>query len=242
MNTCDDDYIDFTDTPILQEHTLIQPKYDIATTEKYRVLRKIKYDPITYTELTPDIAFQFPYKWDPYTGERKELDIDGPLYFDPDILIKHFHTKRLDKLWKEPIDEQGGYYSGYYDDAVGLGEDFNFTGRGGSHPEWYLFRLPIIDCYLTIDHNKQFITLGPKLTNNEIKQIDELANLRPDNYFKLFGCKRPSLTLIKQLYDNAISQNPKMLDKYIINKNNTTQEINDNLNRKYVDALKKISG
>lgn len=255
--TFDDDFdIDFSEISNeleqinFHKHELTL-EYDMATKEKYRVMRKIKLDPIAYHEISDEFAFKFPYKWDPYTGERTVVDPDGPLFFDPDILIKHFHTKRLDKLWGGPIDDvQTGYFSGYYDDAVGIGNEFNCIGRG-LRPEWYLFRLPIIDCYLTVDHNKQFITLGPKLTDEEIDNIDKLAKLRPDNYIKLFGCHRPSLKLIKQLYDNAISKAPSIslqgFGKNIVlgteyNENQMTVESYGHLNRKYVEMLKKIVG
>ena len=54
------------------------------------------------------------------------------------------------ELWHNETDEgeNGGFWQGYYGNAVGAGEKFLVPGRG-IHPEWYLFRLPIIDCYLT---------------------------------------------------------------------------------------------
>ena len=64
------------------------------------------------------------------------MDQDGPLSFDPDILIKHFHTKRLDKLYIPPKNDKEGYFDGCYDDGVGAGDTFFFQGRG-HHPEWY---------------------------------------------------------------------------------------------------------
>lgn len=248
-----DDYdgaVDFSDVQFttdikLEIETKKEPEYDHATKEKYRVLRLTKMDPITYVPQEDEYAFKFPYKWDPYTGERTGLDENGPLYFDPDILIKHFHTKRLDKLWIQPSDEQNGYYAGHYDDAVGLGEEFYLAGRG-SHPEWYLFRLPIIDCYLTKSHNKQFITFGPRLTDDEVKEIDRLANLKGSNYRQLFRRDRPNLTQMKQLYDNAISKTPKLIFMGIDNiksvPKNERQEFYNRENRLCVDHLNKIQG
>lgn len=221
-------------------------EYDNDTMEKYRVLRKRKMDPVLHIELEEKYSFQFKYKWDPYTGERLEEDPHGPLYFDPDTLIKHFYVKRLDKLWVNPKDEQAGYFEGYYDDGVGAGEDFYIKGRG-YHPEWYIFRLPIIDCYLTKNHNKQHITFGPKLTDNEIIEIEQLANLRPDNYKKMFGYNRPSLIQIKKLYDTAISQTPNLSN--IINMENINDipqerltELYYKINRDAVTALSNIKG
>jgi hypothetical protein len=215
-------------------------EYDNYTTEKYRVMRKRKMDPITYTELEDKFAFKFYWKWDPYTGERLEQDEDGPLCFDPDILIKYFHTKRLDKLWVKPADEHDGLFSGYYDDGVGAGEDFHLIGRG-FHPEWYLFRLPIVDCYLSKDHNKQIITFGPKLTDSEIKEIDRLATLRPDNYKNFYMKRRPSLMEIKRLYDIAISKTPSVENIEAVPYHKLS-ETYSNLNRCAVDSIIKIAG
>lgn len=212
-------------------------EYDFETTEKYKAFRRRKMDPINYMEIDPENAFTFEEKWDPYTGQRGDKDSDGALFFDPDILIKYFHTKRYYKLFVPPSSEGSGLYEGYYDDGVGAGEDFYISGRG-HHPEWYIFRLPIIDCYLTKDHNKQFITFGPRLTDEEIKQIDMLASKRPDNYKKLFGYDRPSLFEMKKLYDVAICSDP------ISNYNNLTQnkEIPMKINRLAVDKLVKMKG
>lgn len=214
-------------------------EYDKETVQKYRILRKMKMDPITLMELDNDQCFKFKYKWDPYTGERLEEDNDGALCFDPDILIKHFYTKRLDKLWVAPIDETQGYYEGYYDDCVGAGEQFYISGRG-PHPEWYIFRLPIIDCYLTKDHNKQYITLGPKLTDEEIKEIEEKANLKPNNYKNLFGNSRPSIIEMKRLYDISISKEPSIL----IDNPSSSEDKSEyaRINRDAVNSLINIKG
>jgi hypothetical protein len=216
-------------------------KYDHETREKYRVYRLRKMDPIMYMEIPEELAFKFKYKWDPYTGERQEEDTYGPLYFDPDFLIKYFYTKRLDKLWVNPIDEHNnGYYQGYYDSGVGAGEDFYLIGRG-HHPEWYVFRLPIIDCYLTENHNKQLITFGPRLTDEEITEIERLANLRPGNYKNLFQRDRPSLTKIKKFYDIAIAQRPSIENIKIIDPNELQNHYNMK-NREAVDILLNMRG
>lgn len=213
-------------------------EYDNYTKEKYRVMRKRVMDPITYVDLNERYSFKFPYKWDPYTGERLSEDEDGPLYFDPDVLIKYFYTKRLDKLWVKPSDEQGGYFSGYYDDGLGAGEEFFVSGRG-EHPEWYLFRIPIIDCYLTKDHNKQVITFGPKLTDEEVEEIDRIAQLRPDNYKSMYGYNRPSLKKMKELYDNAISKTPNISSSVQIT---NLKQAYFEANKQAVDLLIKMKG
>lgn len=244
METYDDLLVDFSDVPDVIQ-TTTEPKiekkvieYDKETTEKYRVWRLRKLDPF-YNEVDDNYGFKFKYKWDPYTGERQEEDSDGPLYFDPDHLIKYFHTKRLDHLWVNPVDETHGYFEGYYDSGVGAGEDFYIASRG-SHPEWYMFRIPINDCYLTKDHNKQFITFGPKLSDDEIIEIERLANQRPDNYRMLFGKPRPSLTLMKKLYDQAIAMKPTI--GHQIKKGEDVQIYYNKINRQAVDKLVAMNG
>ena len=236
------DFSSYNDIPIVKKtENKHEIKYDHDTREKYRVLRFRKMDPIIFMQIPDEYAFKFKYKWDPYTGERQEEDPNGPLYFDPDLLIKHFYTKRLNKLWVAPKDEyNGGYFHGYYDDGVGSGEDFHLIGRG-SHPEWYLFRLPIIDCYLTEDHNKQFITFGPKLTDDEIAEIERLANLRINNYRELFHFNRPSITKIKKIYDIAIAVRPSLENIELID-HDKIQEYYNKINRDAVDQLVGMKG
>jgi hypothetical protein len=197
--------------------------YDDRTLEYYRVIRQSKMDPFLQEELTDETAFVFPYKWDPLTGERGDIDPIGALYFDPDYLIKYFHINRMNHLWVQPSDESGGYYEGYFADGVGCGEQFFIPGRG-HHPEWYLFRLPINDCYITKGQSKQYITMGPKLTDNDIKEIYEKANRRPNHYQESFGRNRPNLLNMKKYYDQAISLEPEIHDK--INGDKTKENAN----------------
>ena len=217
-------------------------EYDNDTIEKYRVLRMRKMDPMTHVELSDECAFKFKYKWDPYTGERLNPDQNGPLYFDPDVLIRYFYLARLNKLWVQEHDEgiDGDYYQGYYDEGVGTGENFYIHPKG-NRPEWYLFRLPIIDCYLTKDHNKQIITVGPKLTNDELQEIEKLAQLRPNNYYFQYKQNRPSLMEIKRIYDIAISIEPPIENRelLLLDKERLLQEYNK-INRIAVDQLVNI--
>jgi hypothetical protein len=188
--------------------------YNERTMEYYRVIRSLCYDPITYIKLSKKTRFKIPYMWDPYTGERLGLDPYGPLYISPDNLIHYFYTMRLKKLWIKPADEQSGFYQGTFDDAVGIGNNFYLKGRG-YFPEWYIFRLPIVDCYLNKDYMMQAITLTPKITIDDVKEIDRLANLNKLSYYKQFKKKRPLLKLIWNLYHDAINKNP------VIKKSNT---------------------
>lgn len=217
-------------------------QYNKETLERYRVYRLRKFDPIAWFEVDDEVAFKFYHVWDPYTGERKEHDENGPLCFDPDILIWHYLSKILTKLWVQPSDEKGGYYEGYYDDGAGAGDDFYLPSRG-HHPEWYLFRLPITNCYLTIDHNSQFITFGPKLTDEEVIEIDRLAQKRPNNFKETFGRSRPSLVEMKQLYDTAISKTPLSKDSIPDDiSQEDLQSLYNKANRAAIDKLVKIAG
>lgn len=148
-------------------------------TIKYAQYRKEYIDPITLDSISPglidsDNVFKFYYKWDPYTGEKTEIDPLGPLCFDPHALMYFYYSNRLRHLWNQTTDEDGNVMY-FFGDGVGNGDDFYLPSRG-EHPDWYLFRLPIIDCYLGKDHNDQVVTMGPKLTKDEIKQLVKLAS------------------------------------------------------------------
>jgi hypothetical protein len=223
---------------IVEELIGYKKLFEDRTTEYYKTLRYRKMDPIIQIELEDDEAFKFEDMWDPYTGERIGKDPFGPLYFDPDSLIHYFYINRLKNLWTEPTDDNGGYYEGYYDMLVGSGNNIKIVGRGEC-PEKYLFRIPIIDCYLENDYNKSIITMGPKLTDNEIKLIDEIANKNTNNYKMLFKKQRPSLYEMKKCYDQAIDSDP-----YINIPKNASLETIKSLKYKAnccaVDKLKKM--
>jgi len=193
-------------------------KYNKQTLEYYKELRIKKIDPITHEILKEDNAFKFIWEWDAYTGERLNVDPYGPLYFDPNSLIYYFYTNRLKKLWVNGDTS----YEGYYDDGVGAGENFKVIGRG-EHPDWYLFRIPLIDIYLNEDHNNQLITFGPKLLYDEIIEIYNLAK-KLNNYHIIYNHKLPNIIKIKEFYDSAISNDPIFLP----------------LNRDYVEKLKNM--
>ena len=209
------------------------------TLEYYKAMLVRKMDPITMQEIDPKTAFEFKYMWDPYTGERTVTDPYGSLWFDPNILIKFFHTNRLNELWVEPKDETDGYYQGYYADALGRGSNMYIQSRG-FHPERYLFRLPIVNCYLTKDHNESIITMGPVLTNEEITKIDDLAAQTGDLYKQMYRVQRPNLALIKYYYDEAISMTPTIINE--CNDKDNLQSFYDKANRIAVDKLKVIRG
>ena len=190
--------------PPKQSYTTI---FDNRTMGFYKSARMCHIDPILNVEVDENIAFKFTDQWDPYTGERLGVDPFGPLYFNPISLTYHYYLHRLDGLWKNAVDTPDGYFEGYYDMFVGTGSELEVVGRD-KYVELYLFRLPILDCYLTPDHNKSFITVGPKLTDQEILQLDKLCenSVVQEEYHKTFCSKCPSLAKIKSLYDSAISK------------------------------------
>jgi len=178
----------------------------------YENYRRNKIDPILLLELPLNNMqekdlFKFEYTWDPYTGLRsKQKDPNGALYFDPNVLINYFYTSRLNNLWINEYYDGNDYIQGHYGDALGKYPNFEIKGRG-PHPEWYLFRLPIIDCYLEKDHSLQIVTMGPVLTDKEIKKIYTLSKRYKKFYKDTFEIKRPNIVKMKQLYDRAVNPN-----------------------------------
>jgi hypothetical protein len=210
--------VDFEDDePVVVEKTVkYDDEYNEDTTVFYRTMREKKCDFVSHDIISckPEHVFQYPYMWDPYTGEKKDTDPFGPLYFMPDELIYIFYKGRLKKLWIPPKDIVGGMdegqYEGCYGEAVGCGEDLDIPTRG-KFPESYNFRIPIDDCYLPPDSDKSIPSMGPKLTNEEIMEIEELAEKHhKNNYQNVFGKSRPSLVRMKQLYDLALSKTPDL--------------------------------
>ena len=199
----------------------------------YNYYRKNKIDPFTLEPITCKYVFTYPYKWNPYSGKKiNEVDKNGPLYFDPANLIQFFYTQRLNNLWIEGDDG----YDGYFGDALGNGPDFNIKGRG-KHDEWYLFRLPIIDCYLDKEHSSQYVTMGPILNIDELKLIDKLAaaeqKYKEDSkqnknilskLYKLYHCaidKEPYLgfdkSLEQHLFDDDLQYRRTMINRWAVN-------------------------
>jgi len=211
--------------------------YDNTTIETYRIKRIFKIDPITDIEVPDNLAFKFSYMWDPYTGIRGSIDIIGPLYFNAINLYDYYFANRCNGLWNPPTNE----YQGFYGDLIGTGRNIKINSRG-SNPEKYLFRIPIIDCYLSPNHNFSFVTMGSELIDTEIGQIDELVlKFHPKKSYNNFT----PLTQLKYYYDRALDSYPdqdsdeikELKSKY---PNLTQREINEKYNRYWVDKLVKI--
>ena len=223
-------------------------EYDNMTIEYYRSLRERKMDPVTLEVVSPETGFEFPFEWDPYTGERRDIkDPYGSFWFDPHSLCYLIYKNKLRMLWKSETDEAGGMFQGYYDACVGAGDDMKIVSRG-SYIECYPFRLPVIDCYIPNDADHSIITMGPKLTNSEIRKIDELVKLKGHmSYLSKFNFNKkgkiPELTKIKFYYDQAISKEPDISeyvsehDMSTISKS-TLEELRNRANRVAVDRLK----
>jgi hypothetical protein len=182
--------------------------YDDTTYVYYKSHRVKKTDPITFDILKSESSFRFHDMWDPNTGYRTINDPFGPLCFHPMNLLQHFYHSRLNGLWIEPNDG----YEGYYGDVVGAGEDIILSR--GIYPERYLFRLPVPNCYLKKGSNMSIITMGPKLTNREICEIDRLINKYWSNHilYDTIYTKIGSLYKLKCYYDVAISMDPVNMD------------------------------
>ena len=203
----------------IQYKKLLQKNENDKVIDSYQKYRNEKIDPLLHIPLpisdrySEKDLFKFEYKWNTYTGERLNIiEENGPLYFDPDTLVHYFYTNRMNNLWNYSNDN----FNGYYGDALGNGPNFNIIGRGDFR-NWYLFRLPIPDCYLFKDHNLQSVTMGPKLTNKEIKEIYTKAKRYGNNYTINYKKSRPNLIKLKEYYDKAISNNPNNYDTEVLN-------------------------
>ena len=219
-------------------------KYKDDDPINYKHFRINKIDPLLlenlpFNGMKNNDIFKFEYKWNPYSGVRlNEKDINGPLYFDPNALIHYFYTNRLNNLWINGYYQNEDFIQGHYGDALGKYPDFEIRGRG-KHPEWYLFRLPIIDCYLENNNYSQAVTMGPILTDNEIKKIYRMSKRYKIYFQEMYGYKRPNLIKFKQIYDKAVDP-LKDYNHLVENNNITIEELNllkFNIN---IDSVKKL--
>ncbi len=211
------------------------PIYDKTTTDTYRIKRLLKIDPLTDMEVPEHLRFEFEYKWDPITGEIKEKDEIGPLCFNAISFYDYMFANRFKGLWNPSTEG----FEGYYGDLVGSGCKLEIKSRG-TNPEKYLYRLPIIDCYLHPEHNYSLITMGPLLSEENINKIDSIVKKHHKNKNYL-----TPLSKLKEYYDNAISSEPNSIEYVEFKKKNqqeniTEKEIVDKFNRINVDRLVKL--
>lgn len=220
------DFVNFSNLP--DTNTIhIKKKYDKVTTETYCVKRRLEKCAITSENIVEMCKFKFKYMWNPLNGERTCIDNVGPLCFNIITLYNHYFNNRLTGLWTpssyDPVSKQS--YEGYYGDLVGAGKNIKINSRG-YHPDKYLFRLPIQDCYLYEDHNHSIVTMGPLLTDEEIREIDVLL-LRLPYQYKSQLISHLTLSALKAMYDNALDENP-YIDKINIWVNNNNNNKNNN--------------
>ncbi len=122
-----------------------------------------------------------------------------------------------------------------------MGAGINFTIKSrGSYPERYLFRIPIPNCYLTIDHNNQIPTFGPMLTNDEVDELNTLLQNQIKKYYRNFDKKRLNLVLMKELYDKAINNNHVVPKEFCITEKQEIQAAKYKLNCNAVNRLRKM--
>ena len=207
--------------------TNLTDSYDKTTTEHYRIMRLYRIDPITNEEIPPHLVFEFKAKWNPLTGERIGTDEIGPLCFNALNLYEYFYKNRYNGLWYPPVDQ----YQGYYGDIVGSGFNIKINSRG-YNPQKYLYRLPIIDCYLTTTHSHSIVTFGPKFTSEEIDEIDLII--------KKYRTHVVTLKELKTWYDNALDDKPNITDIKAKFPHLSDRELCEKYNRTWVDKLIKI--
>ena len=243
----ENDLIDFEKLNILplkkKSNKYYDKEYDDVTINIYRKMRESCTDPISGDICNEKDSFIVDYMWDSITGEKiNKKDPHGPLYFNSISLLKYFYIKRLDHLWCDENDEgeNGGYYQGYYGTGVGAGENFHIISRG-SYPEYYLWRLPIIDCYLNKDHKKSIPTKGPKLSKDDIITLYTICSKINKKKWSDEFKSLPNIVLIYDLYQIAISQNPLKIFGFNYLKsllNISLYDTNDIINRQAIEKLK----
>jgi len=230
----DIDIIGTKDLVKISNNSNNQAQFDKTTSETYRIKRLYKIDPITDIEVPTYKCFEFKYKWNPYNGVRTDMDEIGPLCFNAINLYDYYYMNRYKGLWTPPQDG----FQGMYGDMVGSGKVINVKSRG-TFPERYLFRLPIIDCYLPPTYNMSIVTMGPELTENEITEIDAIVT---KYHPKKSNSKFASLTMLKYYYDRALDISPdpdcdEVKELKVKYPNLAEYEINAKYNRYYVDKL-----
>ena len=218
-------YIDFSLQTNNTDKTL-NDEYNLTTTEKYRVKRILEIDALTGDEIKNKLKFKYYNKWNPYNGEITGIDDVGPLCFDAYKLYMYYLENCLNGLWIQP----DLYYEGTYGEYLGCGKTFSLLSRNES-PEKYLFRIPIIDCYiLKIYENKNIVTYGPELSDEDINKIDIF----------ILNYGFTPLKTIKKYYDMALSNEPKQIINVKCNHYHEKMTLQENMNKYYVDQLFKI--
>jgi len=180
------------------------------STKNYCTYRKLNIDPLSLEVMDVKYPVFKIYKmWDPYTGEFKDNDPFGPLCFDPINLTIYFWTNRYNHLLKD----SNGIDDISTDDGLGAGVDFKISSKG-QYPERYLWRIPIVDCYIEKTNSAKeeaFLSsipkIGPKLQRNDIVELYNLVkkcvNIQPHRLSRI-----PDLPAMYDIYHIAIDPQP----------------------------------
>ena len=148
--------------------------------------------------------------WNSVTGEfLNTKDPFGSLIFDVNYLVNYFYINRLRHIYTHGNLNQTGLFG----DAIGKYPNFYLSGRG-NNPQWYLFRLPINDCYINKDHLK-YITMGPKLSFQDIINIYDLCK-RLNTYHLLFNRPLPNIVEMYKIYHKIIEKCPYQFDESVL--------------------------
>ena len=254
FDNVDFDNVTFEETELKNENVdeylkICKIEFDETTTMYYKTLRERKLNVFTQEDdIEPTKSFQYRYMWDPFVGEPTCIDPYGSLWFNPMELVKYFTEKCLNGLWHDQVDETGGVYQGYYGDLLGSGENMYVVGRG-NYIELYLFRLPIIDCYVPKDCKLSLITMGAKLTISELIHIDDLIKQHYSKlYFQKYKTTPISLAKLKSHYDMAIDPTPSLEYLGITRENEKNIDLEDlkmkrtQTNMMAVENIKKLVG
>jgi hypothetical protein len=223
--------------------------FNFETTSRYKAYRIKMQDPITCENLTDNNAFKFKYVWDCLTGERIGVDPYGPLYISPVSILRSYYHNVLKGMWIEFDD-----CVPMYGENLGTGDNFYIPGKG-VQPEKYLFRLPIQDCYVYKEQDNSIHTMGPKLTDEELQEVDNLickywyddpfiedmpesalSTLRLKKYYDVAICAKPTIDIdalpleIRNTYLNKVALGHIGIDH------------DTYLNRLAVDKIKEMIG
>lgn len=207
-----DNMVDFTQVKKKEKRKRrsYDKNYDDLTKKKYKAMRKTKECPISGEYVDERYAFKVKYMWDPITGEYLDKkDPYGPLMFDPIALALCFYMKKTNNLLSAEVDEgaDGGYYEAIPGDALGAGENINIPGRG-EHPELFLWRLPVNDCYLEKGLNRSIPIKGPKLSRSDVVKLYELCRKSPRSHWSQTFKQIPNLVKMYDTYMIAIDPDP----------------------------------
>jgi len=204
------------------------------TTEKYYNCRINQLDAITGEPIENSKIIMFSYMWNPFTGKKiHQRDEYGPLCFNALILYEYYFVNRYKGLWIQE-DTLCDIQNTYGIEIIGTGNNIN-ENHAMFHK--YLYRLPIIDCYIPeknsdIKYCNSYdlvTTIGPILTVNDIKKIDRIVHIHDPT--------RTPLKYLKELYDGALDNHPDITKHKKMFSNLSDNELKYKYNIGCIDRL-----